>query len=152
MPAPPDDAVEVLSGTAGTDLRWVVVAHGDAENLYTLLRVYRGERVVVGGSGFGGPALPPGSVLAEWRGRTDDLPFFVMARTSPAVDRVIATTDRGTEVALALSPPVGRFGLRFAAAALPDGEEPAGLRAEGQGAVLASVPQRMPPRRRPGRP
>jgi len=152
VPQPSDDAVEVLSGSAGAGLRWVVVAHGGDEDLYTLLRVYRGERVVVAGSGFGGPALPPGSVLTEWRGRTDDLPCFVMARTSPSVDRVVATTDRGTEVTLALSPPVARFGLRFAAAALPDGEQPAGLRAERQGAVLESVPQRMPPARRPGRP
>jgi hypothetical protein len=151
VPVPSDDAVEVLSGSAGTDLRWAVVAYGDDEDLYTMLRVYRGERVLVAGSGFGGPALPPGSVLTEWRGRTDDLPFFVMARTSPIVDRVVATTDRGSEVTLTLSPPVDRFGLRFAAAALPDGEEPAGLRAERQGAVLESVPQRMPPRHRPGR-
>lgn len=143
----PDDAVEVLSGSAG-DLRWAVVAYGDDEDLYTLLRVYRGERLLVAGSGFGGPALPPGSVLAEWRGQTGDLPFFVMARTSPAVDRLVATTDRGTEVTLELSPPVERFGLRFAAAALPDGEQSAGLRAEREGTVLESVPQRMPPGRR----
>ena len=151
MSGRPDDAVEVLSGLAG-DLRWTVVAYGDDEDLYTLLRVYRGERPLVAGSGFGGPGLPPGSVLAEWRGQTDDLPFFLMARTSPTVDRVVATTDRGTEVTLALSPPVDRFGLRFAAAALPDGEQPASLRAERQGTVLQSVPQRMPPRRQPGRP
>jgi hypothetical protein len=149
---PPDDAVEVLSGTAGTDLRFAVVAYGDDDDLYTLLRVYRGERPVVAGSGFGGAALPPGSVLAEWHGQTEGLPFFVMARTSPDVDRVVATTDHGTEVGLALSPPVERFGLRFAAAGLPDGERPAGLRAEREGAVLQSVTQRMPPRRRPGRP
>ena len=149
MSGPPDDAVEVLSGSAAPGLRWVVVAYGDDDDLYTLLRVYRGDRTVVAGSGFGGPALAPGSVLAEWRGRTDDLPFFVMARTSPAVDRVVAITDRGSEVTLALSPPVDRFGLRFAAAALPDGEQPAGLRAECQGTVLEGVPQRMPPPRRP---
>ena len=151
MSEPRDEAVEVLSGRSGTDLRFVVVADGDDEDLSTLLRVYRGERQVVAGSGFGGPALPPGSVLAEWRGQTEGLPFFVMARTSPAVDRVVATTDRGTEVTLALSAPVARFGLRFAAAALPDGERPAGLRAEREGAVLQSVAQRMPPRRRPDR-
>jgi len=147
---PQDDAVEVLSGRAGTDLRFVVVAYGNDEDLYTLLRVFRGERTLVAGSGFGGAALPPGSVLAEWRGQTEGLPFFVMARTSPAVDRVVATTDRGTEVTLALSPLVERFGLRFAAAALPDGERPAGLRAERDGTVLQSLAQRVPPRRRGG--
>ena len=152
MSGPQDDAVEVLSGSAGAGLRFVVVAYGDDEDLYTLLRVYRGEQLVVAGSGFGGAALPPGSVLAEWRGQTEGLPFFVMARMSPAVDRVVATTDHGTEVTLALSPPVQRFGLRFAAAALPDGERPAGLRAERDGAVLQSVAQRMPPPRRRDRP
>ncbi|MGH3397064.1 MAG: hypothetical protein ACRDPO_20480, partial [Streptosporangiaceae bacterium] len=79
-----------------------------------------------------------------WRGRTDDLPYFVMARTRPEVDRVVATTTRGTEVPLALSPVVEAFGLRFAAAALPGGEEPGSLRAERAGAVLQTLPQPMP--------
>jgi hypothetical protein len=150
VPGRADDPVEVLSGRAGPGLRWVVVAYsGRNDEVYTLLRVYRDGRLVVAGSGFGGPGLPAGSVLNEWRGRTGGLPFFVMARTSPEVDRVVATTDRGTEVTLALSAPVDGFGLRFAAAALPDGEGPAGLRAESGGAVLASARQRMPPPRRP---
>ena len=141
--------VEVLSGRAGDDLRWVVVAGGGDGEFSTMLRVYRGGRLVVAGSGFGGPKLYPGSVLNEWRGRTDDLPYFVMARTSPEVDRVVATTDRGSEITLALSPPVERFGLRFAAAALPRGEQPGSLRAERQGRVLEVRPQPMPPPRRP---
>jgi hypothetical protein len=141
--------VEVLSGRAGDDLRWVVVAGGGDGDFSTMLRVYRDGRLVVAGSGFGGPKLYPGSVLNEWRGRTGDLPYFVMARTSPDVDRVVATTDRGSEIALALSPPVERFGLRFAAAALPPGEQPGSLRAERQGRVLEVRPQPMPPPRRP---
>jgi hypothetical protein len=139
----PDDAVEVLSGVVGDDLRWVVVVEGDDEELSTILRVYRGDRQVAG-SGFGGPGLSGDSVLNEWRGKTDNLPYFVMARTSPIVDRVVATTDRGSEIALALSPPFERFGLRFAAAALPAGELPGSVRAECEGSVLETLPQRVP--------
>jgi hypothetical protein len=153
MSAPGSRQTEVLAGSArgpgdaqGT-LRWVVVCTGDNEDLYTLLRVYDGDEVVVAGSGFGGPALRPGSIMSEWRGRTDALPYFVMARTAPEVQRVVATTDHGLEVELDLSDPVERFGLRFAAAALPAGHSPASIRAERDGAVLAEMPQRVPPRR-----
>jgi len=142
------DPVEVLSGTARGGLRWVVVASGDDDDLYMMLHVFRGDRQVAG-SGFGGPDLYPGSVLNEWRGRTDDLPYFVMARTAPSVDRVVATTDRGSEIVLATSPLIERFGLRFAAAALPDGERPARLRAERGGTPLETRPQPMPPPRPP---
>jgi hypothetical protein len=140
----PAGEVEVLSGAAAGGLRWHVVCSGDDQDLYTMLRVYSGAKRVVAGSGFGGPKLLPGSVMSEWRGRTDDLPYFVMARTAPAVTRVVATTHRGTEVELELSEPVERFGLRFAATALPDGHMPAGIRAERDGTVLEEQPQRMP--------
>jgi hypothetical protein len=141
----PGDEVEVLAGTADNGLRWLVVASGDSKDLYTMLRVYAGDELVVPGSGFGGPALFPGNVLAEWRGRTDDLPYFVMARTVPEADRVIATTDRGAEVVLALSPAVERFGVRFAAAALPAGHRPGSIRAERDGRELDGRAQLMPP-------
>lgn len=140
-----EEATEVLSGETAGGLRWVVTCSGDEQDLYTLLRVYSGDELVVAGSGFGGPKLRQGSIMSEWRGRTNDLPYFVMARTVPTVTRVIATTDRGTDVVLELSEPVERFGLRFAAAALPPGHEPASIRAERDGAVLEQRPQRMPP-------
>ncbi len=143
MPDPSSDAVEVLSGAAEGDLRWVVVVEGNDEDLYTMLRVYRGARQVAG-SGFGGPKLYGDSLVNEWRGRTDDLPYFVMARTSPIVDRVVATTHRGSDITLALSPPIEAFGLRFAAAALPAGEEPSSLRVERAGVVLETRPAPMP--------
>jgi hypothetical protein len=149
----PAGEVEVLSGAGAGGLRWEVVCSGDDEHLYTILRVYAGDKRVVAGSGFGGPKLQPGSVMKEWRGHTDDLPYFVMARTAPAVTRVVATTDRGTEVVLELSEPVERFGLRFAAAELPPGHMPASIRAERDDAVLEVQPQRMPvpfPRGGPG--
>jgi hypothetical protein len=148
----PAGEVGVLSGAAAGGLRWEIVCSGDDDDLYTMLRVYSGENRVVAGSGFGGPKLQPGSVMSEWRGQTDDLPYFVMARTAPPVTRVVATTDRGTDVVLELSEPVERFGLRFAATALPPGHMPATIRAERDGAVLEQRPQPMPrPFRAPGR-
>jgi hypothetical protein len=153
VPEPPGDAVEVLSGTVGDELRWVVVVAGDDQDLSTMLHIYRGDRRVAG-SGFGGPKLYRDSLVNEWRGKTDDLPYFVMARMSPIVDRVIATTDHGSEITLALSPPIARFGLRFAAAALPEGEQPGSLRVEREGIVLEARPQPGPwlgpPAGRPG--
>jgi hypothetical protein len=147
----PDSPVEVLSGTVEGGLRWVVVALGDQADLFTMLRVYRGEQLI-SGSGFGGPGLYPGSVINEWRGQADDLPFFVMARVSPSVDRVIAATAEGTEIMLAMSPPVERFGLRFAAAALPPGERPGSIRAEREGTTVETRQQPMPPSWSPNRP
>lgn len=141
-----DNEVQVLAGTAEGGLRWLVVAAGDREDLYTFLRVYARDKLVVPGSGFGGPALYQDSVINEWRGRTDDLPYFVMARTVPEADRVVATTDRGAEVELALSEPVEQFGLRFAAAALPAGHGPGTIRAERDGTELERRRQPMPRR------
>ncbi len=139
------DEVTVLAGTADGGLRWLVAAAGDRHDLFTFLRVYSGDDLVVPGSGFGGPPLQPGSILTEWRGRTNDLPYFVMARTVPDADRVVATTDRGTEVELALSAPVERFGVRFAAAALPAGHRPGSIRVERDGLELASTAQPLLP-------
>ena len=115
----PGEPVEVLSGR-GRRLRWVVVTSGTDEDLYTMLNVYSGDQLLAGAE-FGGPKLYPGSVMNEWRGQRDDLPWFVMARTDPVVDRVVATTAGGTNVVLAMSPLVAQFGLRFAAAALRPG-------------------------------
>ncbi|HEV2375296.1 MAG TPA: hypothetical protein VGS19_24450 [Streptosporangiaceae bacterium] len=146
MDDPADGPSEVLSGTTAGGLRWSVTASGDDADLLTMLHIYRGDQQLAA-SGFGGPKLHPGCVVNEWRGKTDDLPYFVMARTALTVDRVIATTDKGSKVTLALSPPVERFGLRFAAAALPQGESPASLRAEHEGVTLETRPQPMPPHR-----
>lgn len=147
MSVPGSHETEVHSGTAGRTLRWVMFCTGGNQDLYTWLRVYDGDELVVAGSGFGGPALEPSSIMSEWRGCADDLPYFVMARTVPEVQRVVATTDHGLDVELDLSDPVERFGLRFAAAALPDDHSPVSIRAEREGAVLAQLPQRVPPRR-----
>jgi hypothetical protein len=138
------EAAEVLSGTLGNGLRWVVLAWGSDDNFFTMLHVYKGGRKLAG-SGFGGPKVPTSSVMNEWRGKTDGLPYFVMARVLPAVDRIVATTDRGSEIPLAMSPVIERFGLRFAAAPLPDGERPGSLRAETASTVLDIRAQPMPP-------
>jgi hypothetical protein len=125
----------------------VVIADGDDGDLITMLDIYSGDQQVAG-SGFRGPGLYGDSLINEWRGQTDDLPYFVMARVSPVVDRVVATTDVGSEITLSLSPVIEPFGLRFAAAALPAGEQPASLRIERDGAVLESALQPTPPRSR----
>lgn len=137
-------AVEVLTGRYG-DLSWSVLVSGDDEDLLTMIQVHRGSRCVVAGSGFAGPRLRAGEFLTEWRGRTDDCPYFVMTRSDPRVDRIVAVTDRGTEVQLAMSAVIPRFRLRFAAAALPDGEAPAWLRAESVGVTVADLYRAAPP-------
>jgi hypothetical protein len=141
------DSVVVLSGVLGPDLRWSVLVDGDRQNLSTMLHVYRGGDELIAGSGFGGPALYEDSLINEYRGRSEGLPWFAMARTAPIVDRVVATTDHGTEVILELTPPVEQFGSRFAAAALPEGEGPASVRVERDGVVLETARQWVPPPR-----
>jgi hypothetical protein len=141
-----NDPVDVMGGTLDSGLRWVVAVQGDEHELFTMLHVYDGDRLLAG-SGFGGPPLYGGSLVSEYRGRTDDLPWFVMARTAPVVDRVIATTDGGTEITLELSPPIDRFDLRFGVAALPTGEAPGSIRVEQGGIVLDTIRQWVPPRR-----
>jgi len=110
----------------------------------TMLHVYRVDRHVAG-LGSGGPELYGHSLQNGLRGRTDDLRCFVMARTSPVVTRVVAVTDRGSEVELALSPLIDRFGLRFAVSALPERESSALIRTERDGVVVDTAPQPMPP-------
>ncbi len=119
----------------------------DGAEFSTMLHVFRGEELLAG-SGFMAPRLAEGSVFDEWRGQSDDLPFFVMARTEPTVDRVVATTDRGAEVVLSLSPVIEAFGMRFGASALPAGERPWTIRAEVAGEIARVLPQ--PVRFRPG--
>jgi hypothetical protein len=94
--------------------------------------------------GFGGPALLPGNRVDEWRGRSDDLPYFVLARAAPEVSRLVAVTDRGTHVELVLGDVDVRFGLRFAVATLPDGEGPGSLLVEVAGRVEEAIPQPVP--------
>lgn len=139
------DPVEVLTGISPPDLTWRVMAGGSNMEFSSMIEISRGLRRVAG-SGMSGPKLYPNSVIHEFRGWTDDLPYVVLARTAPEIDRVVATTDAGTEIELPLSPVI--FDLRFGAALLPDGEGPASIRAELGGVVVEVKQQRMHRRRR----
>jgi hypothetical protein len=66
-----------------------------------------------------------------------------MARTAPEVSRLVAVTDCGTHVELVLGEVDDRFGLRFAAAGLPDGEGPGVMLVEVDGRPDGSIPQPM---------
>ena len=141
MPESLPDEVEVLSGRHG-DLHWEVWVGGTDADLMTMLMIFRGGQLV-DSSGFGGPALYPNEKVNEWRGHADDLPYFVMARSAPEVSRLVAVTDRGTRIELKLSEVDSRFGLRFAAAGLPDGEGPGVLIVEVDGQPAGSLRQEM---------
>jgi hypothetical protein len=139
----PEDVVVLTGEHNGLD--WKVVAtwgprtdRFEDRELMTMLHGFEGTKRVIG-SGFGGPALYPGRLVCEWRGRTDQWPYFVMARADPTVDRIVAVTDRGTGVELSLSAVVPQFGLRFAAAGLPIGEAPNRLIIEVNGQSVADL-------------
>jgi hypothetical protein len=136
----PYDGVAVLDGGAGRGLRWVVSVDASDGHLLVMLNLFRGERYV-SGSGFDGSRFFGGTVLQRWRGYTDDLPWFVMARTDASVTKVVATTNLGTEVELSLSRFMPEHGSRFAAAGMPEGECPCALRAERDGLVVDTGPQ-----------
>jgi len=146
-----DQTLEGVVVLAGQDhgLDWKVLAHWyrlsdhvEEQELMTMLYGFDGPRRVFG-SGMGGPALHPGQLIHEWRGRTDQWPYFVMARTDPMVDSVVAVSDRGTEVQLRLSAVVPEFGLRFAAAGLPGGEAPNRLLIQIKGETVADLHRPM---------
>lgn len=146
-----DEKVVVLSGISDQGYRWLVEAGGSDDNFLTMLRMFDNDRSIFGG-GMAGPKLYPGSVIHESRHRKDQLPYVLVARTAPQIDRVVATTDLGQEIVLPLSEVVEQFGLRFAAAVLPDGHGPGSVRAESQGQVIQTARQRMWPPRAPGGP
>lgn len=146
------DGTEVLAGPLSEGFRWAVTAcayfndYRAREELHTTLRIYNGHRLVHG-SGFAGPPLYSGQLFSEYRGHYEGFPFFVMARTVPEVDRVVATTAGGREVVLLLSESFDEFdGLRFAATPLPNGEIPGNIRIERRGTVLQTRRQWLPPR------
>jgi hypothetical protein len=137
---PDDGPTPVLFGRTSDGLEWVVTASGDDERFVTMLSVSKDGKVVAHGGGMGGPKLYPGSVMNEYSGKSSGLPYFVMARVAPSIDRVVATTAQGAEVVLSLSRMFDEYGLRFAAASLPVGHEPASIRAEVAGVVVETFP------------
>ncbi len=134
------DGVAVLDGGAEEGLRWVVSVDAVEGHLMVMLNLVR-EGQYVSGSGFDGSKHFGGVVLQTWRGRTDDLPWHVMARVGTSVTRVVVTTNLGTEVELALSPFMPEYGSKFAAASIPEGEFPRAIRAERDGVVVDAGPQ-----------
>ncbi len=140
-----DQLVVVLDGLCEQGYQWQVEAGGTDDDFLTMMSLMQdGERL--GSGGIAGPKLYPDSVINEYRGLRDSLPYVIVARTAPRVDRVVVTTDRAMDIELALSEVVTEFGLRFAAAVLPDGHGPHSIRAEAQGQLLQTLPQRMPRR------
>ncbi len=92
------------------------MAGGSDTEFSSMIEISRGGRRIAG-SGMAGPKLYPHSVIHEFRGWTDDLPYVVLARTAPQIDRVVATTDAGTEIELPLSAIVFWPAVRCGAAA-----------------------------------
>ncbi|MET3805687.1 hypothetical protein ABIB25_002691 [Nakamurella sp. UYEF19] len=129
----------VLAGRVDPDLAWLVVAGGSDEQFYTMLEIYRdGQRLT--GPGLTGPKLAPGQVVEKCHDTGDGLPHFVLVRTAPEVDRVVAITGTGREVELTLSAVIEDFGLRFGAVALPEGEVPGSMRVERDGVAVVLAP------------
>lgn len=138
---------EVLRGAAGI-LSWRITAAGTRDNLSTMIEVFDGDRRVAW-QGFAGESLPPGRLVNEWRGRAAGYPYFVIARTAPQVNRLIAVTDAGTRVELQLTDVDPSLSLRFSGGPLPAGEQPISLLfgthdSQGLSAVTARVADRPP--------
>ena len=130
------DGVVVLEGESRSGLFWAVSVDDRDRHLMVMLSVFRGDQQL-SSSGFDGSVSFGGTVFEQWSGSTDDLPYFVMARTAGTMTRVVATTDKGTDIELNLSVFIPEFGSRFAAVDLPDGESPSKIRAERDGTVIA---------------
>ena len=88
MSEPPAGPVEVLSGTAGEDLRWVIVADGDDADLTTMLHVYRGDRQLAG-SGFRDLTRLAESPYSMWR----DICLTNIENIQSALDAMIQKLD-----------------------------------------------------------
>jgi len=69
-------------------------------------------------------------LVNSWGGRADGLPEFVMVRTSPTVVAVTVVSATGREYPMAFSDVIERFGLRFGAVPVPEGESVVELRVE----------------------
>jgi hypothetical protein len=147
MAEEPIDGVAVLRGDAMPGLRWTVSVDASEGHLMVMLNGFRGDRHLAG-SGFDGTKFFGGRVLQEWRGRTDDLPFFVMARTAGAVIRVVArwwrppTWEPRSTSHCRRSSPSSALGSRRRDC--PRGERPCTIRAERDGVVIDTARQPVP--------
>ena len=114
--------VRVHGGSRPDGLVWDVYAEEGVDGLlYTSVdRRLGGAR---NESGFGGDPLDGGRLIDTWYGQADGTPFFLLARTAPSVEAVVAVCASGAEYPMDLSDVHPRFGLRFGAVPLPPGEE-----------------------------
>jgi hypothetical protein len=135
--------VVVLTASA-TPFEWQVLAAGTSAWMSTML-VVRTEGRVVLNAGFEGPALYAGDVVNEWRGRETGTPFFVLARLHRSIVGVTAISHQGLAVPVPISSLHPGFGLRFAAAPLPDGHEPGELHLSRESAETIAVRTPVPP-------
>jgi len=112
----------VHRGSRPDGLVWDIFAEVGIDGLlYTFVDRSLGD--VRAESGFGGEPLAGGRLVDSWYGQSDGTPFFVLARTAPEVEAVIAVCASGVEYPLELSDVDPRFGLRFGAVPLPSGED-----------------------------
>jgi hypothetical protein len=122
------ELVEVLRGSRADGLTWRVLAGGNVADLHTYVDRHLDDASAM--SGFRGPALYPGELVNSWGGQADGLPEFVMVRTSPTVVAVTVVSATGREYPVTLSDVTERFGLRFGAIPVPEGESVVELRLE----------------------
>ena len=121
---------EVVFEGTHRDMTWQVRARGDGADLYSMLYLYRGTKLI-DGSGMGGPPLPLGGLIGAMRGYSygegDHAPAHVLVRAHPDVIAVVVTTERNLRVPVALSGVVQPWGLCFGVAVLDQGDTTGGL-------------------------
>lgn len=138
-----DSRTEVLTGHESDGGTWRVLAWQERQDdLMTTLHYERGPARCAGG--FGGPALHGADPLAYSVGTSTNTPPNVVARTASAVTALFAVLASGREIALQLSPPITQFGLRFAAAILPEHDSLTEMRAHLDDGTQWSTANRVP--------
>ena len=138
-----DSRTEVLTGHESDGGTWRILAWQQRQDdLMTTLHYERGPARCAGG--FGGPALRGADPVAYSSGTSTNTPPNVVARTAPSVASVFAALASGREVALQISPPIAQFGLRFAAAILPEHDALTGMRAILEDGTEWSTANRVP--------
>ncbi len=128
---------EVLSGSGEDGLTWTVEVGGTRSQLRLALRVARRGKWLTGPS-IGAVPQPP-SLLSYgygFGGNDDDRVRHVLVGVHSSVERVVALTDQGLELAVPLSDLDPEFGIRFGALVLPYTEVPVEIRAEIAGTAV----------------
>lgn len=104
-----DSQTRVLTGEGANGLAWAIFARDMPDGSFsTFIRRSQGGRAAT--SGFMGPKLSSGELVHYWTGQADGTPFFVLARTAPEVQAVIAVDASGAEYPLETSDVIEQFG------------------------------------------